>query len=286
MPNEPARQVDPPRRALRLFVTQKGGVYGTGSGYGFVLEEGGREPAADSLRLPGSTITLVRGEPAAITVINRAREPVSVHWHGIELDSYFDGVGHWSGIGTRLAPAIAPGDSFTARMTPPRAGTFMYHTHVHEIAQMGGGLYAPLLVLEPGYQRDTTIDRVIMLSTSGPLAESPPNVNGDTTDAPIELRKGVTYRLRFLAIAPHDTKVIRLLADTALQRWRPLAKDGATLPPQQAVMRGARLLMGTGEAWDVEFTPAETRVLTLEILSLGRAGLPPRRSRIPVYVRD
>jgi FtsP/CotA-like multicopper oxidase with cupredoxin domain len=251
-----------------------------------VLQEGQGEPASDSLRLPGSTIELERGEPVAITVINRAREPVSVHWHGIELDSYFDGVGQWSGIGKLLAPPIAPGDSFVARMTPRRAGTFMYHTHVHEIAQMGGGLYAPLLVLEPDHQRDSTIDRVIMLSTSGPLAQSPPNVNGDTTGAPMELRKGVTYRLRFLAIAPHDTKVVRLLADTALQRWRALAKDGATLPPQQAVVRGARLIMGTGETWDVEYTPPEARQLTLEILTLGRGGLSPRRSRIPVHVRD
>ncbi len=285
-PNEPARPPDPPRRALRLFVNEKTGVYGTGSAYAFVLQEGDREPSTDSLRLPGSTITLVRGEPVAITVINRSREPVSVHWHGIELDSYFDGVGQWSGIGKRLAPAIAPGDSFIARMTPRRAGTFMYHTHANELAQMGGGLYAPLLVLEPGQQRDTTLDRVFMLSTSGPLAQSPPNVNGDTTGAPFELRKGVTYRLRFLAIAPHDTKVIRLLADTALQRWRAVAKDGATLPPHQAGMRGARLIMGTGETWDVELTPSEAGQLTLEILTLGRAGLPPLRSRIPVHVRD
>ncbi len=284
-PNDRERPPDPPRRALRLFVTQKEGVYGAGSAYAVVLQQGEREPAADSLRLPGSTIELVRGEPAAITVINRAREPVSVHWHGIELDSYFDGVGDWSGIGKRLAPVIAPGDSFVARMTPRRAGTFMYHTHAHEIAQMGGGLYAPLLVLEPGQQRDTTVDRVIMLSTSGPLAQSPPNVNGDTTADPLELRQGVTYRLRFLAIAPHDSKIIRLLADTTLLRWRPVAKDGATLPPQQAVMRGARLLMGTGEAWDVEYTPTEARELTLEILTIGRGGLTPVRSRIPVYVR-
>lgn len=285
-PNESARAPDPPRRALRLFVNQRSGVYGDGSAYAFVLQEGEREPSSDSIRVPGSMITLVRGEPAAITVINRAREAVSVHWHGIELDSYFDGVGQWSGIGKRLAPPIAPGDSFVARMTPPRAGTFMYHTHAHEIAQMGGGLYGPLLVLEPGHQRDTTTDRVLLLSTSGPFAHSPPNVNGDTAVTPLELRKGTTYRLRFMAIAPHDTKVIRLLADTALQRWRPVAKDGATLPAHQAVVRGARLVMGTGETWDVELTLSEARELTLEILTLGRVGLPPLRSRLPVHVRD
>jgi FtsP/CotA-like multicopper oxidase with cupredoxin domain len=171
-------------------------------------------------------------------------------------------------------------------MTPPRAGTFMYHTHAHEVEQMGGGLYAPLLVLEPGQQRDTTVDRVIMLATSGPFADSPPNVNGDTTRAPMELRKGTTYRLRFLAIAPNDSKVVRLFADTVLQRWRPLAKDGATLPTHQAVMRPARLVMGTGETWDVELTPTEARPLTLEITTLGRGGLAPVRSRIPVVVHE
>jgi FtsP/CotA-like multicopper oxidase with cupredoxin domain len=285
-PNERPHLRPTPKRVVRLFVNERPEVYGKHSAYAFVLQQGAREPAPDSMRLPGSTITLVRGEPAAITVINRASEPVSVHWHGIELESYFDGVGAWSGIGKRLAPPIAPGDSFVARMTPPRAGTFIYHTHAHEVAQMGGGLYGPLLVLEPEQQRDTTADRVFLLSTSGPFASSPPNVNGDTVPAPIELRKGITYRFRFIAIAPNDQKIIRLLSDTVLQRWRPLAKDGADLPSHQAVMRGARLAMGTGETWDVELTPAEPGGLTLEILTLGRGGLPPVRTRILVHVRE
>jgi FtsP/CotA-like multicopper oxidase with cupredoxin domain len=284
-PNDPVPPPDSPRRGLRLFVNQRPGVPGDAGVYAFVLQDGAREPASDSMRVPGSTITLVRGEPVAITVINRAREPVSVHWHGIELDSYFDGVGDWSGIGKRLAPAIAPGDSFVARMTPRRAGTFIYHTHAHEVAQMGGGLYGPLLVLEPGQQRDTTTDRVFLLSTSGSRPQSLPNVNGDTIPAPIELGKGMTYRFRFIAIAPNDGKTIRLLSDTVLQRWRAVAKDGADLPPHQATMRGARLTMGIGETWDVELTPAEARELTLEILTVGR-GLAPIRTRIPVYVRD
>jgi len=33
-----------------------------------------------------------RDEPVEITVVNRLRDPLSVHWHGIELESYFDGV--------------------------------------------------------------------------------------------------------------------------------------------------------------------------------------------------
>jgi hypothetical protein len=71
-----------------------------------------------------------------------------------------------------------------------------------------------------------------------------------------------------------------------LQRWRPVAKDGAALPPHQVRARPAHLVMGTGETWDVEVTPTESRDLALEILTLGRVGLAPIRTRIPVHVRD
>ncbi|MDQ4079213.1 MAG: multicopper oxidase domain-containing protein, partial [Gemmatimonadota bacterium] len=281
---EPPPEVS--RRQLRLFITQKPGVFEDRSAFAFILQEGTEEPANDSIRVPGSTITLTRGEPTAITVINRAREPAAVHWHGIELESYFDGVGDWSGLGNRVAPPIVPGDSFIARMTPPRAGTFIYHTHQHEVEQMGGGLYAPLLVLEPGQQRDTTTDRIFLLSTGGPFAHSPPTVNGQTSPPPVELRTGTTYRFRFIGIAPHDGKVVRLFGDTVLQQWRAVAKDGADLPPNQAVRRPARFTMGTGETADFEITPTDAGHLTLDILSVGRVGLPPARTAIPVIVRD
>ena len=45
---------------------------------------------------------------------------------------------------------MEPGQSFIVRITPPRAGTFIYHTHWHDEAQLAGGLYGPLLVMEPG----------------------------------------------------------------------------------------------------------------------------------------
>ena len=284
-PGEPFAGVTPPRRTLRLFVTQRDRVFGEASGYSFILQEGAREPASDSLRVPSSPVTVTRGEPTAITVINRAREPVTVHWHGIELESYFDGVGAWSGWQNRLAPTIAPGDSFVAHMTPPRAGTFMFHTHHAETRQLGGGLVAPLLVLDPGQPRDTLTDRVFLLSTAGPFATSPPSINGKAPAEPIELRAGVTYRLRFVSIAPNDGKRVRLMSGEAPVRWRPVAKDGADLPPHQAVMRPAVILMGPGETADFELTVSEPAELALDILTVGRVGLPPVRSVVPVHVR-
>ena len=39
-----------------------------------------------------SDILLKRAQPVSITVDNQLPEPTSVHWHGIELESYYDGV--------------------------------------------------------------------------------------------------------------------------------------------------------------------------------------------------
>ncbi|MGH7710259.1 MAG: multicopper oxidase domain-containing protein, partial [Gemmatimonadaceae bacterium] len=243
------------RRTLRLFATERPRMYGDASAYSFVLQEGASEPAPDSMRVPGTPIVLTRGEPVAITVLNRMRVPVTVHWHGIELESYFDGVGDWSGNSSRVAPSIASGDSFVVRLTPDRAGSFIYHTHQDETRQLGAGLFGPLLVLEPGQVRDTVTDRILLMGTAGPFSDSPASLNGLTTAPPMELRAGTSYRLRFINISANENKAVRLLADTAVLRWRALGKDGAALPAHQAVMRPARLLMGAGETWDVELSP-------------------------------
>ena len=70
-------------------------------------------------------------------MVNHLCQPTAMHWHGIELDSYYDGVPGWSGTPERRSPMIAPGDSFIARMTPPRSGTFIYHAHNMASNQVG-----------------------------------------------------------------------------------------------------------------------------------------------------
>ena len=68
------------------------------------------------------------------TIVNRSHDQAAIHWHGIELESFPDGVPDWSGAGRTTLPMIAPHDSLTVRFTPPRAGTFIYHSHANEIA--------------------------------------------------------------------------------------------------------------------------------------------------------
>jgi manganese oxidase len=163
------------------------------------------KPAApDKKKLPsllGPPIVLTGGEATEIEVKNMSSHPTAIHWHGIELESYYDGVAGWTGSGQQTTPPVVPGTSFIAHMTPPRAGTFIYHTHWHDDAQLLNGLYGPLIVLEPGQKYDPEHDRTFVFSGGvyapfGYLLL----VNGHPQPDPVELHPSTRYRLRFINI--------------------------------------------------------------------------------------
>jgi FtsP/CotA-like multicopper oxidase with cupredoxin domain len=250
---------------------------------GYALQVGEREPAPESALVPGPALVLERGHPVRITVVNRLSEPTAVHWHGIELMSYPDGVPGWSGSGNRLLQAIAPGDSFAAESTPPRAGTFIYHSHANELTQIQGGLYGALVVVEPGATLDTATNRLVVVGGLARHDSAFGVVNGRLDPAPMELLAGRTYRFRLINIGDARTyfALRRAESDTSLVAWRAVAKDGADLPPSQAVARTERLLTGPGETADFEFRPEAPGKLALELDS-PFAGW---RLEVPVTVR-
>jgi FtsP/CotA-like multicopper oxidase with cupredoxin domain len=247
---------------------------------GYALEEA-RDSARDAAEIPGPLLTLERGRPVRITVVNRLDQPTSVHWHGIELESYPDGVPGWSGIPGRLFPGIAPGDSFTAGFTPPRAGSFMYHAHANELVQILGGLYGPLIVLPPGEPFDTAANRLVMVGSLLRHDSLFGVVNGRLDPAPIELSVGRSYRIRLFNIGDARTYFALRRPDSSLVAWRALAKDGADLPPALAVLATAPLLTGPGEVADFQFTPERPGELVLDVNS-PFAGW---RLGVPVHIR-
>lgn len=276
----------PQARAIRLLAQSVPKRFGKLAGFGYVVQEGAAEPSRDSITIPGPTLVLRRGEPVRVTVVNHLAEATAVHWHGIELESFPDGVPGWSGAPGRLMPAIAPADSFVAEFVPPRAGTFIYHTHSNEQLQMGSGLYGALLVVDPSRPYDPVTDKVILVGGAGPGDslpqfgfESPGLVNGSPTPPPMELRAGTTYRLRFININPDWRVIFSLMSDSALAPWRPVAKDGADLPASQRRERPAYLLTGPGETADFEFTPTSPGEFRLEVKTLLPGWI------IPIQVR-
>jgi FtsP/CotA-like multicopper oxidase with cupredoxin domain len=243
-------------RQLRLFV-QEGRRRGRAPrAMSYVLQRGPGTPAPDSLERSSSLLVLTRDQPTDITVINRLNEPAAIHWHGIELESYSDGVAGWSGSGSRLAPSIQPGDSFVARLTLPRAGTFIYHTHMNDIEQLTSGLYGGLVVLEPGQRWDPARDHIFVAGWDSDAEPIHLLVNGDSLPPPLELAAGVAHRLRFVNIGAAGRWRFSIYRDTALAEWRRLARDGADLPPAQAVTTPAVERVDVGETRDVEFHPA------------------------------
>ena len=287
----------PARRKLRLTITERANVYGGEPAHSYVLQEGPHPPSPDSIRPLSSTIMLMQGEPTEITVVNASSAATSIHWHGIELESFYDGVGGWSGWRGHVAPSIAPRDSFRVRITAPRAGTFMYHTHADEGIKLVSGQYGALVVTPKGAGPDTT-DRLFVFAIGGPHEDARPLVNGSTSPGPLELRAGVAHRLRFINISPLETNTVQLIARDSLQRWRLLAKDGAELPPHRATSEPGVLVVHPGETFDVEVRRDEPSPLTLRVLAfetitnrLALIGRPPPPTPprivmdVPVIVR-
>ncbi|MEP6918594.1 MAG: multicopper oxidase domain-containing protein, partial [Acidobacteriota bacterium] len=220
----------------------------------------------DPATAPGPALLPTRGEPVEITVVNQLKHSTSVHWHGIELASYYDGVPHWDGDDRRRTPSIEPKQRFVARFTPPRAGTFMYHTHFNDFVQLSSGLYGVLIVTEPGAPVDPAIDHTFIVSRGGVSDEkSPVLVNGAVSASPVTLRRGATHRLRLAGITPVQTVRVRLMDGRSVVTWRALAKDGADLPPAAAVDRPADLQLSPGETYDFTITPSRAGTLRLEV---------------------
>ena len=251
----------------------------------FVLDEHGHR--TDSGRDFSPEIDLTRGEPVSIMVVNHLAEPTSVHWHGIEVeDSYVDGVPGFSGAGSHLAPEIAPGDSFEARFTPPRSGTFMYHSHVDEVRQQTAGLEGALIVRDPGSVVSPD-DHVFFLKGQRFNPAHPLEINGQARPDTVVLHVGRVARFRILNLSTQTpTPTVSLTGrpdsgplngrDTMLMRWRPVAKDGRALPMSTQVPHAARQMISMGETYDFEFAPRHAGLLRLDV-----RGSPPPGIRAP-----
>ncbi len=263
----PFSQQSKPRQ-LRLLVREKPATWDAAKAHVYQLQEGPEEPSLDRATVPGSPIVLTKGEPVEITVVNRLKQPTAVHWHGIEIESYYDGVPEWGGMGTQVTPPIAPEESFLVRITPKRAGTFIYHTHWHDPVQLSTGLYGPLIVLEPGQRFDPAKDKTFIISRGGTdNATAPVLLNGSVQPAAQRLVKGVNYRFRFINISDNlgDLRV-SLSREGSPLTWRPIAKDGATLPASQQRSRPARQVVAVGETYDFEFQHDAEGDLQLELI--------------------
>ncbi len=108
--------------------------------------------------IPGPTLTFTEGEEAVIHVTNKLDEDTSIHWHGLLLPGFMDGVPGFNGF-----PGIKPGETFTYRFPVKQTGTYWYHAHSE--GQEQDGHYGSL-VLKPKGKDPIRADRdyVVLLS--------------------------------------------------------------------------------------------------------------------------
>jgi CopA family copper-resistance protein len=116
--------------------------------------------------IPGPTLRFTEGDYAVIYVKNEMDVETSVHWHGILLPNFFDGVPYLN------TPPIMPGETQKYEFRLKQAGTYWYHSHT--MLQEQSGVYGSL-VIEP---REKTLeyDKDLVLVVSDWTNEKPKNV--------------------------------------------------------------------------------------------------------------
>lgn len=225
--------------------------------------------------LLGPPIVLRRGEDVEIEVRNESRNPTAIHWHGIELESYYDGVPGWTGSAQQTSPAIAPGASFVARMAPPRAGTFIYHTHWHDRTQLLNGMYGPLIVVEPGQTYDPERDKIFVVSTGdyAPFGEML-LINGAPEPVPVALQTGIRYRLRLINITANDPDVrVKLVSQAVPVEGTVVARDGADVPTALRMLTKIDLALPVGSTLDVEYQSDREGYVEMQVPAPGFQAL-------------
>ncbi len=267
--NVKARPSEPPRATVGAarkidLVIEPNAAGGKSPTFSCSVREGKKIVASEDKSV-GPPIVVTRGEPAEITVVNHLDAPTTIHWHGIELDAYYDGV-VGGGAGDQVTPAIQPGESFVARFTPNRAGTFIYHTHAADPNQLSGGVYGGLIVLEPGESFDGEHDRLLVIGTRDTFFDAKRiTVNGSEAPNPMVFNRDTRYRLRVINMAPNLAANVQLGSKEHPATWRAVAKDGADVPSRLAKSGDALLHIASGETYDFEFQPDTPGEMPLQI---------------------
>ncbi len=216
-------------------------------------------PDSVSLRTPGPLLILKQHQPTYVTVTNNMSIPTGVHWHGLELDSWADGVPGWSSSDGMSSPVIGPGESFTYKLASMRPGTFIYHSHLDDIQQLTKGLYGPLVVVPEIADYDEQQDHIAIFGwrTPNPRRMDDTELNGRTEQPEQRAVVGEKHRIRIINIAPAGMIRARMLKDDEPVPLTAFAKDGADLPEHQQIDVHETPRLGVGETADFLFMPPE-----------------------------
>ncbi|WP_322904143.1 multicopper oxidase family protein [Paenibacillus sp. SGZ-1009] len=212
--------------------------------------------------IPGSLIRLNVGDQVDIIVHNQLDEPMTVHWHGLQVPNAMDGV---PGMPN---PAIQPNGSFHYKftVTEQMIGTHWYHSHYDDDFQVDAGMYGAIIVDDPSSNTGTTttttdgqhydVDKLFMLGATKVDGADPENaftINGKSYPytPQMTVQKGQRVLLRLVNASAEDYHAITLDGYTLTI----VAEDGQPLPDPQNV---SVVSIAPSETLDIAFTANRT----------------------------
>ena len=116
--------------------------------------------------IPGPTLEFNEGDLAIINVTNKMDVETSVHWHGLILPNFYDGVPYLN------TPPIEPEETFQYRIPINQSGTYWYHSHT--MLQEQKGVYGSI-VIQPK-EKTLEYDKELVVVLSDWTNEKPKNV--------------------------------------------------------------------------------------------------------------
>ncbi|MCK6590494.1 MAG: multicopper oxidase family protein [Polyangiaceae bacterium] len=214
--------------------------------------------------VPGPLIELSAGDRLIVHFKNELPEPTTIHWHGLRINADMDGVPEHS------QPEVPPGGTFDYDFIVPDAGLFWYHPHFNSSAQVGAGLYGPLLVRPVDGSEDAAPkDEVVLVLSDiginddgslvdpksggelGALFGSEGNfllVNGRWLPT-LKVRSGITQRWRLVNAARN--RYFQLALPGA--KFTRIGNDAGLL---EKPVEESKLLLTPGQRADVLVTPS------------------------------
>jgi FtsP/CotA-like multicopper oxidase with cupredoxin domain len=222
--------------------------------------------------IPGPLIRAKVGDRVIVHFKNALPEATSIHWHGLRVTNDMDGV-----PGVTQDP-VESGGEFRYEFVVRDAGTYWYHPHINSAAQVGWGMYGPIVVEDPNDPEEFGDDLVLVMSdislnddgqfqavdSGGKFGDlfgregSVLLVNGRVMPQ-LKVRAGKqqrwrvinTARARYYALRVRDHVLTRIGGDNGL------AARSETLN---------QVLVTPGERADIVFTPADPPGTTRTVL--------------------
>lgn len=211
--------------------------------------------------VPGPLIQGKVGDTLIVHFKNSLPEATTIHWHGLRVPNDMDGA-----PGVTQQP-IEPGEEFRYEFTLRDAGTYWYHPHSDSAAQVGYGLYAPLVVTDPNEPK--LADDLVLILSDMNITETgelgPPDSGGNFGDLfgregnvllvngkvlpTLKVRTGKQQRWRIINAARSRYYSIRLPE----HRFMRLGGDNGFAARSTDVYN---LIVTPGERADAIFTPA------------------------------